>query len=342
MNSARRVSRKQQINSGKRKDNMQEEFVVTIGICAFNVEEYISQALKSALDQTYQNIEIIVIDDGSTDGTGEILNRMTDARLTVIHKQNEGHAAGREQILGMMKGAAVYWLDSDDYLLPEAVANAVVLMKEHDADIVKTALYKKEKTHCGVYNREEYMHILLPDAVKSSVIGCLIRKKAYEGVHHKVGLVNEDYYTFPRIVDNARTIVLEDSGTYCHRIMRPGSVTYSGRNTFSGFYPRAIHRNDRYERYKDAFPEECGIVMKQFVDYACMACLYGGTDPRAEEVKSLLAFHEGEIARSPAVSSYKKWLTREILSQGKAIGAVRLLHKAKGSVRTICERLSPQ
>jgi len=321
---------------------MNGKLKVTIGICAYNVEKYIMQSLKSALDQTYENIDVIVIDDGSTDGTGALLDFVSDDRLTVVHKQNEGLAAGREQLIQMLGGDAVYWLDADDYLLPNAVANNVFLMEKHSADIVKTALFKKDEALCGIYTREAYMHILLPDTIKSNVIGCLIKKEAYDGVHHKIGLINDDYYAFPRVADNTRKIVLENSGTYHYREVRPGSITHSGRSSFSGFYPRAIHRNDRYERYRQEFPDECRIVLKQFTDYACMSCLYGGNDPRVDEIKALLVSREDDIARCGTVSAYKKWLVREILSNEKALGAARVLHKIKGRARTILERLGRQ
>nr|MCR4622154.1 glycosyltransferase [Clostridiales bacterium] len=108
---------------------MDGQMKVTVGICAYNTEKYIKQCLLSVLGQSYENLEIIVIDDGSTDSTGAFLDTVTDTRVRVIHKQNEGLSAGREQVVQLMTGDALYWLDSDDYLMPEAISDSVSLMQ---------------------------------------------------------------------------------------------------------------------------------------------------------------------------------------------------------------------
>ena len=306
---------------------MDRQMKITIGICAYNTEQYIEQCLRSAMDQTYENLEIIVIDDGSTDGTGPYLDQISDPRVRVIHKQNEGHAAGREQIVHMMTGEAVYWLDSDDYLLPEAVAGSAALMTGLDADIVKTVPFRREGDLCGVYSREEYLRLLLRTSRGHNVIGTLFKRKLYDGVHHNIGFTSEDFFIFPRLVENADRIVVENSGNYCYRDLRPGGITAEGRKSFRGFYPRTMHRYDRYERYKKAYPEECEKTLTQLTHFACMACLFAGGDPRVAECRDILAREEKEILASKAVSPYKKWLTEEILHSGKALPAIRLFQK---------------
>ena len=318
---------------------MDERMKITVGICAYNTRDYILQCVHSAMDQDYEDLEIIVIDDGSDDGTGALLDGIDDPRVRVFHKQNEGLSAGREDVLRLMTGGAVYWMDSDDFLLPGAVSNSARLMREHGADIVKTALFTKDAALCGVYDRREYMKILLPDTIQSNVIGCLFKKRLYEDVHHIIGYTTGDYYIFPRLVDNMDRIVMENSGTYHYRAVRPGSITYNGRNSFKGFYPRAVHHRDRYDRYKDEFPEECRAVLKQLVDYACMACLFANGDPRAGECRQILVHEQKDIMASSAVSPYKKWLSRQVISSGKLLFAARSLHSVKGHLRTFRERL---
>lgn len=315
---------------------------VTIGICAYNVENYIEQCVRSALNQTYKNIEIVVIDDGSTDKTSEILNRLVkeNQRMKVIHKKNAGHAAGREDILKLMRGEAVFWLDSDDYLNENAVERTVELMEQYDADIVKTPIKKSDADYAGVYNREEYLRILLPDKIHSNVIGSLIRKEVYNGVKHHIGYTFEDFYIYPRLVDNAKKIVVDNEFSYCYRAVRPGSVTFEGRSQFRGFYPRAVHHGDRYIRYKDEFPEESNVVLKRFTDYACMACLYAGKDnyEKMIEVRNLLMSLHSDIESSDDITAYKKWLVKAILNSDPLLPAAKLLHTLKGNVRTQISR----
>ncbi len=316
---------------------------VTIGICAFNVEKYIEQCVRSAIDQLYKDLEIIVIDDGSKDSTGQILDRLAkeDSRIIVVHKENEGHAAGREQIIKMMSGDAVYWLDSDDYLTAGAVFENVRAMQETNADIVKTPIKETDVQYAGTYSREEYLKILLPDTkIKSNVIGCLIKKEVYKGVSHRIGFTNEDYYIFPFLANNAKKIVVLQSRNYKYRTVRPGSITFNGRSSFKGFYPRASHRADRYALFKNEFPEECEIVLKQFADYACMCCVYAKPEDseKLQHIQNLMTALYGPVMRSKNISSYKKWLYRQCFKKGFLFKFASLNHKIKGNIRTLTDR----
>lgn len=92
--------------------------LVSVIIPVYNVEPYLRQCLDSVLNQTYKDIEIIIIDDGSTDHSGEICDKYLkyDNRVIVIHKNNEGLGMARNTGLGLAQGDYVYFLDSDDYI----------------------------------------------------------------------------------------------------------------------------------------------------------------------------------------------------------------------------------
>lgn len=316
---------------------------VTIGICAYNVEDYIEQCLRSAMAQSYSDVEIIVIDDGSTDQTGNIISRLAeeDQRIKFLRKKNEGHAAGREDIVGMMTGDAVYWLDSDDYLYENAVSRCVELMETNNADIVKTPIKQTDALYAGLYNRHDYLKILIPDKIRSNVIGSLFSKKMYKDVHHHIGFTFEDYYIYPRLADNLGLIVVDDQFTYGYRAVRPGSVTFNGRSKFRGFFPRAVHHADRYMRYKKEFPEETKVVLKRFVDYACMAVLFAKEEDREnkEQVIATISELKGDIYASKEVSVYKKLLVKEILKKSAVLPVFKILHTVKGNIRTRIDRM---
>lgn len=317
---------------------------VIIGICAYNVETYVEECIRSAIGQTYKNIQIVVIDDGSTDKTPELIDKAaaTDPRITVFHVKNEGHAAERERIVNMLRdgtleGDAIYWLDSDDYLFPDAVKRNVELMTETGADIVKTPVKPMDAKYAGIYTREEYLHILLPDTmIKANVIGCLFRKEVYEGVHHRIGFTNEDYYIIPFLVNNAKKIVVDHEMNYGYRAVRPGSITYEGRMTFKGFYPRAMHREVRYNMFKDEFPEECRVVLTQFVDHACMCGVYAEPKdaPKLARVKLCMQTMRDYVMNSKDVSLYKKWLYDKVLEDSFFLGPLSVIHKIRGRIRT--------
>jgi glycosyltransferase involved in cell wall biosynthesis len=97
---------------------------VSVVITSYNYARFIGQAIQSVLDQTYRDLQIIVVDDGSTDETRAVLDRFGSA-ITCIYQQNQGKSAALNQGLALAQGQYVAFLDSDDYWLPDAVAARV-------------------------------------------------------------------------------------------------------------------------------------------------------------------------------------------------------------------------
>lgn len=95
--------------------------LVSILVPAFNTEEFLAEALTSALAQTWPRTEIIVVDDGSTDGTPAIARRFASGRVKVVAQEHQGAAAARNAAFALSQGDFIQWLDSDDLLAPEKV-----------------------------------------------------------------------------------------------------------------------------------------------------------------------------------------------------------------------------
>ena len=110
--------------------------LITIVVPVYNVEKYISDCLDSLISQTYKNIEIILVDDGSTDMSGAICDRYTalDARIKVIHKQNEGLGFARNTGLEVAQGKFVAFIDSDDMADADLVEKLVNGLYEENCD----------------------------------------------------------------------------------------------------------------------------------------------------------------------------------------------------------------
>lgn len=106
--------------------------LVSVMMPAYNAEAYIGQAIESVLDQSYRRWELIVIDDGSTDRTGEIASRYGDPRIRVIRQENQGEAAARNTALKNMQGEFVAFLDADDLYLPDHLESLVGYLQTHD------------------------------------------------------------------------------------------------------------------------------------------------------------------------------------------------------------------
>lgn len=105
---------------------------VSIIIPVYNISEYVDQAVESACEQTYQNIEIILVDDGSTDSSPKKCDTWAakDDRIIVIHKENGGLSDARNKGLDIASGDYVYFLDGDDYISPELVSTCVYYMNK--------------------------------------------------------------------------------------------------------------------------------------------------------------------------------------------------------------------
>ena len=111
--------------------------VVSVIVPVYNVEDYLERCLESIIKQTFSNIEIICVDDGSTDRSGELLDKYAeiDSRIIVIHKENGGVSSARNAALACVKGRFVYFIDSDDWIESNAIEEFVSCMKE-EVDVV--------------------------------------------------------------------------------------------------------------------------------------------------------------------------------------------------------------
>ena len=99
--------------------------LVSIIIPVYNVEEYMDECIESVLNQTYKNIEIIIVDDGSTDKSGEKCNLYNDDRVIVIHQDNKGLAEARNVGIEASKGEYISFVDSDDYISETMIENMI-------------------------------------------------------------------------------------------------------------------------------------------------------------------------------------------------------------------------
>lgn len=110
--------------------------MVTVIIPVYNTEQYVRQAVESILSQTLCDLEVIAVDDGSTDHSLEILNELaaSDPRLRVISQPNAGQSAARNHALQLARGEYLYFMDSDDLLLPDALQTCMELCEQHSLD----------------------------------------------------------------------------------------------------------------------------------------------------------------------------------------------------------------
>lgn len=221
---------------------MEDKPLVSIIIPVFNVRPYLVEALDSMLCQSYKALEILLIDDGSTDGSGEICDEYfrRDGRIRVVHQENRGISAARNRGLDMMTGDLVSFLDPDDCFESSFMEKMVSAMLREGADLavcrfatiqtegdLKTAARKKRlapDVEPGVLGRAEALRSLAAGSLNSSVWNKLYRRSLWADIRFPEGHVYEDIDTFFRILDVCSSVFVLDLPLYLHR-KRSKSVT---------------------------------------------------------------------------------------------------------------------
>ena len=141
--------------------------MVSIVIPIYNVEKYVEKCLETVINQTYKNLEIIIINDGSTDGSGEICRRISenDKRIIYLEKENEGLGPTRNLGIHMAKGEYILFIDSDDWWEYNTVERLLSAAKEYNADIVYMNFYFSEYINGELVERPHIRHYLMDGAV---------------------------------------------------------------------------------------------------------------------------------------------------------------------------------
>ena len=143
---------------------------VSVIVPIYNAEKYLEQCLDSIVNQTLKDIEIILIDDGSTDGSAEICKKyLGDERVTYFRKENEGLAAARDDGMKLAQGEYIGFVDSDDWIEADMYEKMYLAAKSNDSDIVFCNCMQNENGYVftpempqGAYSREEIKREILP------------------------------------------------------------------------------------------------------------------------------------------------------------------------------------
>lgn len=211
---------------------------VSIVIPVYNVEEYLEEAVSSAIHQTYRNLEIILVDDGSTDSSGRMCDALKekDDRIIVLHDKNEGLSEARNRGIRIASGEYICFLDSDDYLDKTFVEKMLSCMEATGADLAICPLWKiypnGEKT--GPTPEEKYTELSRDETYKliftnSGHIGLyapnkLYRKALFDSVSFPYGKYYEDSGTTYRIIHQCGKSVYYSEPLYFYRANRPNSI----------------------------------------------------------------------------------------------------------------------
>lgn len=224
--------------------------LVSIIVPIYKVEPYLRRCLDSIVNQTYTNLEIILVDDGSPDGCPQICDEYAakDNRIVVIHKENGGLSDARNAGLDICKGKYISFVDSDDLL--DLKAMEYMLNTGTDVDIVISnvkmfindeEISNSNKTHCNsssfkIIGSDDLLLRLCKDgdAYLRSAWGKLFKKELFSNIRFPKGKLYEDMYVNYRLYYKAFQSTFISIPLYYYRQNRPGSIMYkTNSSTFA-------------------------------------------------------------------------------------------------------------
>nr|WP_205006131.1 glycosyltransferase family 2 protein [Sporolactobacillus spathodeae] len=285
-----------------------EKELISVIVPIYKVEKYLSKCVDSILNQTYENLEIILINDGSPDNCGKMIDEylVKDNRIKTIHKKNGGLSDARNAGLDVCQGKYVTCIDSDDYIEPDYIHYLYDLLKENDAALsICTHRYVTEdgavinkvydNSKVIIMNQEEALYQLCNSSLfSSSAWAKLYRKSDFANVRYPIGRIFEDLPTTYKLFMKADKIVFGQRALYDY-VFRQGAIS---RQQFN---PRRIDAIEFAEQM-------CNVVV----------CKY----PRLKKVASKRLFEE-----------YAYVLRNMVLSKSEDTKLIKSLYKKLVNVR---------
>ena len=208
---------------------------ISVIIPVYKVEKYLIKCVDSVINQTYKNLEIWLVDDGSPDNCPAICDEYAakDSRIKVFHKENGGLSDARNAALDVMTGEYVTFVDSDDYIAEDAIQTMYDVLLKNDADISVgnmasidengniNSFYSPVETE-NVLNGTEILQLLNQPCAPNR----LYKSEIFRDIRYPVGRLYEDVFTWHKILDKVNRIALTGKVSYYY-LIRSGSIMHS-------------------------------------------------------------------------------------------------------------------
>lgn len=254
-------------------DNSLMQKKISVIIPIYKVESYIKTCLESVIGQSYKNLEIILVDDGSPDNCPAICDEYAekDARIKVIHKKNGGLSDARNAGLEIISGDLLFFVDSDDYINKYCLEMLVDEMESTGADIIECHSNNfldgqdpSWKSTCSIKRRKEFTsnewltETNLGDFISCAVWNKLYKADLYADIRFPVGRIYEDDATTYKVIDKAEKICRIDSRLYFYR-ERVGSTM-----TGTMMLKKVQHRVLAFQERSDFFATNGNLIVEKF------------------------------------------------------------------------------
>ena len=215
---------------------MKKDPLISVIIPVYNVEKYVQKCLDSVTNQSYHNLEIILVDDGSTDSSGKICDTYAkkDERITVIHQKNQGLSEARNNGMKVAHGKYTTFIDSDDYIHQEMIMFLYKTLKQYQADIATcTATFVYENGACKapkedlmieVHTSKEALELMLYQTkINNSAWGKLYKTSLLDNITYPRQQHYEDVGTTYKILRKATQVVITNAPYYFY-LQRTNSI----------------------------------------------------------------------------------------------------------------------
>lgn len=233
--------------------------LVSVIVPVYNAKSYLVRCLNSILEQTYTSLEVIIVDDGSSDGSECICDSYAqkDERIQVFHQKNRGQSAARNFALDRISGEYVLFVDADDYVDRMLVEKVVSCMELNNADVVLfahceitaggivpfTHAFEKEHIRLEESSIQDIRHLILMDKISNLVWNKLYKRKIWKEIRFPLGIYYEDLFVHPDIFLGVDKFSYFPEVLYYNNRINPYSTT-SVNNDFN-----SLNRYGKFEAY---------------------------------------------------------------------------------------------
>lgn len=242
---------------------------ISVIVSVYNVQHFLSQCIESILAQTYTNLEIILVDDGSTDASGKICDDYInkDSRIKVIHQTNSGVSAARNAGLAVSTGEYIGFVDGDDWIEPQTYQTALKLMQMYHTDMVK---WGKNKVAGGQINPviSDYVHKVYQGSEKSKLLSNIIKNNGIDNYIvtclFKKSILSEFLISFPPGMNQGEDLY------FLANYLLESCGTYVAMNLY--FYNYRQNPTSLTKRYSDKYLKDIVAFVEQ------LPCLFKGKE----------------------------------------------------------------
>ena len=254
------------------------ENLISIIVPVYNVELYLNRCIESLVQQTYKYLEIILVDDGSSDECPDICDKWSekDTRIHVIHKTNGGLSSARNAGLAVSNGEYIAFVDSDDWIHTEFIEHLYMAIKKYNVNMAacdiryvyaENLVEERSKSLVKVYSTEKALETLVNGEIFRAVVwNKLYHKGLLKGEVFEVGRYHEDEFFTYRIMAKTNNIAYVDEKLYYY-FQRQGSIM----NSISYKHLDALDAYlERIEYFENHYPKLYKIDKMRF----CTACIY--------------------------------------------------------------------